>query len=1040
MDTNYYKKYEPIFGSWYIDRLIGEGSFGKVFEIRREDFGVSYKAALKTITIPTNQSEMRSAMADGMDEASVREYFGSFVRDLVREFALMSKLKGNSNIVSYENHQVIEHKDGIGWDILIQMELLTPLNDYTRKHTITRKDVIKIGIDMCKALELCQKFNIIHRDVKPENMFISESGNFKLGDFGIARTVEKTSSGLSKKGTYSYMAPEVYKGEAYGSTVDIYSLGIVLYRLLNENRTPFLPAYPAPITHSDRENALAKRFSGAPLPLPVHGEGRLGEIVLKACAYDPSKRYSSPMQMRQELEAILYNREEGRYIYPDGDEVPQQSVQYVKTGEKPPVSPLDATQKDEGKPFRDRTVREFGTTSEPNTGYATVSDFGSTVSNFGRLPNDGGSGGKKVPSVNKAAPRKKRPAKRRRIGVGALLAVIAGLIVIGVMFVFSSGGTKKLRIVVPKYGMPVAYSSDNGYVLGYYKEVAQAIAEEMGYDAEFELMQPIDAFAAVENGEADLVISIQHQLGENLLKSKYFQKSEFSFLTLSDSPVAEELPYDNLDSSQAQNYNIGCLKNSMENTLSSFGHCAQYWGVLYDSISDAVIGLSDKEVDTLVLDTKTAEEIAAQYPEFVAISTEEATSLCCYVSKGNEKLADRLNSAITTMLENGTIESIAEKYRASWTFFEQSYYQNYCFHKVMDSALSPGADDGVVRIGVMASTETGRPAFAYLAQQYSTIEVNGEVCPVELVFSDIYLSFDGYQAEDEKDAQYGIQSAQLFIDAGCDIVCEISGSVSESPGLEPSRNLSAALKEANIPLISCYGEYVTGAFGLAPKNTDRNYPAHFAVNKLGARRILSTEKYGNVFQTRAEELGAVCSELYGNTVEEYKQAIQAFSYIDLIFAASGSGLGVDFRQALLELELQNIPILTDSVWVYQDLLECGFTNVYCVVNEAYWENLNSIDTFGPGFRSWLETTGKAEAYDTGDGFYLVKDHDYQNCDLFLTALQVVEMGGDLFQNLETEIFEGITGSFYFSPSMNATYVSRPIANPGEGFISYTMPH
>ena len=48
----------------------------------------------------------------------------------------------------------------------------------------------------------------------------------------------------------TYMAPEVYKGEAYGSTVDIYSLGIVLYRLLNGNRTPFLPAAPAPITHA----------------------------------------------------------------------------------------------------------------------------------------------------------------------------------------------------------------------------------------------------------------------------------------------------------------------------------------------------------------------------------------------------------------------------------------------------------------------------------------------------------------------------------------------------------------------------------------------------------------------------------------------------------------------------------------------------------------------------------------------------------------------------------------------------------------------
>ena len=162
MDINYYKQYEPIFGAWRITRLIGEGSFGKVFEMEREDFGVTYKAALKAITVPANESEVREVMAEGMDEASVRDYFGTFVQDLVKEFALMSKLKGNSNVVSYENHQVIEHKGGIGWDILIQMELLTPLNEHTRKHTITRQDVIRLGIDLCKALELCQKYNIIH--------------------------------------------------------------------------------------------------------------------------------------------------------------------------------------------------------------------------------------------------------------------------------------------------------------------------------------------------------------------------------------------------------------------------------------------------------------------------------------------------------------------------------------------------------------------------------------------------------------------------------------------------------------------------------------------------------------------------------------------------------------------------------------------------------------------------------------------------------------------------------------------------------------
>lgn len=69
MDINYYKQYEPIFGAWHITRLIGEGSFGKVFEMEREDFGVTCKAALKAITIPASQSEVRSVMSEGMDAA-----------------------------------------------------------------------------------------------------------------------------------------------------------------------------------------------------------------------------------------------------------------------------------------------------------------------------------------------------------------------------------------------------------------------------------------------------------------------------------------------------------------------------------------------------------------------------------------------------------------------------------------------------------------------------------------------------------------------------------------------------------------------------------------------------------------------------------------------------------------------------------------------------------------------------------------------------------------------------------------------------------
>ena len=318
-----------VLDGWNITRLLGEGSYGKVFEIERSEFGQTYRAALKVITVPQSSAEVRSVISEGMSVSQAEAYFHGIVEELMHEFSIMFKLKGTANVVSCEDLRVLEHPDGIGWDILIRMELLHPLLPYVYEHPMARRDIIRLGIDTCKALELCQRYNIIHRDIKPENIFISDNGDYKLGDFGIARTIERTTSGLSKKGTYSYMAPEVYAGKEYGFSVDTYSLGLVLYRMLNKNRGPFLPQPPEAITFSSREQALARRMSGEPLPRPFYGEGRLGEIVLKACAFDPKERYSSPQQLRQELEAILYTQTDAAVIYPDGDELTMDRESYA---------------------------------------------------------------------------------------------------------------------------------------------------------------------------------------------------------------------------------------------------------------------------------------------------------------------------------------------------------------------------------------------------------------------------------------------------------------------------------------------------------------------------------------------------------------------------------------------------------------------------------------------------------------------------------------------------------------------------------------
>lgn len=296
---------------WKIISKIGEGSFGRVYKAQRTEKGRSFYSAIKIITIPASKGELDSVRSESGDEKSVRDYFENLVEECIQEVSTMEYFRGNSHIVSVEDYKVMEYLDEIGWDIFIRMEYLTSFMEYYAGKNLTEKEVMKLGIDLCKALEYCGQLHIIHRDIKPENIFVSRFGDFKLGDFGIARELEKTMSTLSKKGTYSYMAPEMYRGEQYDSRVDIYALGLVLYKLMNHNRLPFLNLEKQLITYRDKENALTRRMSGEKPPEPVDAGKNFGRVILKACAYDPAERYQTPHELRHALEAIRYARENG---------------------------------------------------------------------------------------------------------------------------------------------------------------------------------------------------------------------------------------------------------------------------------------------------------------------------------------------------------------------------------------------------------------------------------------------------------------------------------------------------------------------------------------------------------------------------------------------------------------------------------------------------------------------------------------------------------------------------------------------------------
>ena len=311
---------KTFFGEqWKEEELIGEGSYGKVYKAKKEEFGIATYSAIKQIEIPQGKAEIQTLKTEGMTQSNITTYYEKTVKKWVEEIKFMSIFKDSENIVNIEDYEIVKKKNEIGWIINIRMELLKNLDAYVLENNITDKEMLKMAIDIATALEDCEANKVIHRDIKPDNIFVNKKGVYKLGDFGIAKHIEKTVSNMSKKGTENYMAPELYKNEKGNKTVDVYSLGIMLYRYFNYNRLPFLPDYPEEITLEAREEALYKRISGEKLKAPQNATREIAEIILKACSYYPKDRYSSATELKEDLEKVYNGIEKPRVLFDYND-------------------------------------------------------------------------------------------------------------------------------------------------------------------------------------------------------------------------------------------------------------------------------------------------------------------------------------------------------------------------------------------------------------------------------------------------------------------------------------------------------------------------------------------------------------------------------------------------------------------------------------------------------------------------------------------------------------------------------------------------
>lgn len=211
------------------------------------------------------------------------------------EHEKMKLLSGCNGVVKLADSAISETKKTV--------YLLFP---YCKPLTIRRKEddfdpvksTLKLGIDVLNALIECHNHGIYHLDIQPKNIYFDETGRAILGDFGNSKFEHELKTLNRGIGTLAYMAPEVYHSGTYGQASEIYSLGLILYALLNQAMLPFME-------DNNLHNAIKVRLNGRELPPPRNSNDKIWKCISRMCAFDLTKRVPTYTEALNSLQEIL---------------------------------------------------------------------------------------------------------------------------------------------------------------------------------------------------------------------------------------------------------------------------------------------------------------------------------------------------------------------------------------------------------------------------------------------------------------------------------------------------------------------------------------------------------------------------------------------------------------------------------------------------------------------------------------------------------------------------------------------------------------
>lgn len=292
----------PMLDGFSLGQAISDHSGVECYPAMQDDSEKRY--IVKKISLPASQVQVEALLLTGVyrDAQAVSAYYKELAQGVCEEVRILEKLAGQRGFVPYQNCQMEEMEDGIGYEVYLLSRYRMTLDRFTRRNPMTHLSAVNLGIDLCAAMAVSREAGWLYVDLKPENIHLFGDQEYRIGDLGFVAMDSLAYASLPDRYRSIYTAPEV--ADAYSSlnaTMDTYALGLVLYQIYNEGKLPFEP--------ENRQAWLDALAAGEPVAAPSCADPEMAEIICKACALDPADRWQTPAQMGHAL--ISYMQRNG---------------------------------------------------------------------------------------------------------------------------------------------------------------------------------------------------------------------------------------------------------------------------------------------------------------------------------------------------------------------------------------------------------------------------------------------------------------------------------------------------------------------------------------------------------------------------------------------------------------------------------------------------------------------------------------------------------------------------------------------------------